>query len=85
MREAIGFKNDKFSLVLMFFVRLLVASMQSICLEEVGGENQVHPNLQGTTFIQQTFGGRLRSMVYFFLLCQCKFLFVTFHDLSVWT
>lgn len=45
------------------FLRLLVASMQSICLEEVGGENQVHPSLQETTFIQQTFGGRLRSMV----------------------
>ncbi|XP_048498890.1 ubiquitin carboxyl-terminal hydrolase 15 isoform X2 [Beta vulgaris subsp. vulgaris] len=45
------------------FLRLLVASMQSICLEEVGGENQVHPILQETTFVQQTFGGSLRSMV----------------------
>ncbi|KAL2943463.1 Ubiquitin carboxyl-terminal hydrolase 15 [Bienertia sinuspersici] len=45
------------------FLRLLVASMQSICLEEAGGENQVHPILQETTFVQQTFGGRLRSMV----------------------
>ncbi|KAK9674263.1 hypothetical protein RND81_12G221900 [Saponaria officinalis] len=45
------------------FLRLLVASMQSICLEEVGGENQVHPILQETTFVQQTFSGRLRSMV----------------------
>ncbi|KAL9236507.1 hypothetical protein vseg_011168 [Gypsophila vaccaria] len=45
------------------FLRLLVASMQSICLEEVGGENQVHPMLQETTFVQQTFSGRLRSMV----------------------
>lgn len=43
--------------------RLLVASMQSICLEEVGGEKQVHPILQETTFVQQTFGGRLRSLV----------------------
>ncbi|XP_057540279.1 ubiquitin carboxyl-terminal hydrolase 15 isoform X2 [Amaranthus tricolor] len=45
------------------FLRLLVASMQSICLEEVGGEKQVHPILQETTFVQQTFGGRLRSLV----------------------
>ncbi|KAH9611605.1 hypothetical protein KSS87_007788, partial [Heliosperma pusillum] len=45
------------------FLRLLVASMQSICLEEVGGENQVHPILQETTFVLQTFGGRLRSLV----------------------
>ncbi|XP_021718867.1 ubiquitin carboxyl-terminal hydrolase 15-like [Chenopodium quinoa] len=45
------------------FLRLLVASMQSICLEEAGGENQVHPILQETTFVQQTFGGRLKSMV----------------------
>ncbi|XP_021867027.2 ubiquitin carboxyl-terminal hydrolase 15 [Spinacia oleracea] len=45
------------------FLRLLVASMQSICLEEAGGENEVHPILQETTLVQQTFGGRLRSMV----------------------
>ncbi|GAB4846697.1 ubiquitin-specific protease ubp15 [Ancistrocladus abbreviatus] len=45
------------------FLRLLVASMQSICLEEMGGEKQVHPSLQETTFIQHTFGGRLRSKV----------------------
>ncbi|KAL8161367.1 LOW QUALITY PROTEIN: hypothetical protein V2J09_012856, partial [Rumex salicifolius] len=45
------------------FLRLLVASMQSICLEEVGGEKQVHPILQETTYVQHTFGGRLRSKV----------------------
>lgn len=45
------------------FLRLLVASMQSICLEEVGGEKHVHPSLQETTYIQHTFGGRLRSKV----------------------
>ncbi|PIN10681.1 Ubiquitin-specific protease [Handroanthus impetiginosus] len=45
------------------FLRLLVASMQSICLEGFGGENKVDPRLQDTTFIQHTFGGRLRSKV----------------------
>ncbi|KAJ8532277.1 hypothetical protein K7X08_012200 [Anisodus acutangulus] len=45
------------------FLRFLVASMQSICLEAFEGENAVHPRLQETTFIQHTFGGRLRSKV----------------------
>ncbi|KAF9666630.1 hypothetical protein SADUNF_Sadunf16G0248900 [Salix dunnii] len=44
-------------------VRLLIASMQSICLERLGGEDKVDPRLQETTFIQHTFGGRLRSKV----------------------
>jgi hypothetical protein len=43
--------------------RLLVASMQSICLEGLGGEKRVDPRLQETTFIQHTFGGRLQSKV----------------------
>uniref|UniRef100_A0A6N2LFS1 USP domain-containing protein n=1 Tax=Salix viminalis TaxID=40686 RepID=A0A6N2LFS1_SALVM len=45
------------------FLRLLIASMQSICLERLGGEDKVDPRLQETTFIQHTFGGRLRSKV----------------------
>ncbi|CAK7351685.1 unnamed protein product [Dovyalis caffra] len=45
------------------FLRLLIASMQSICLERLGGEDKVDPRLQETTFIQYTFGGRLRSKV----------------------
>ncbi|XAR56388.1 Ubiquitinyl hydrolase 1 [Bertholletia excelsa] len=45
------------------FLRLLITSMQSICLEGLGGENAVDPRLQETTFIQHTFGGRLRSKV----------------------
>ncbi|KAK9268934.1 hypothetical protein L1049_000700 [Liquidambar formosana] len=45
------------------FLRFLVTSMQSICLEGLGGENEVDPRLQETTFIQHTFGGRLRSKV----------------------
>ncbi|KAI4323121.1 hypothetical protein L6164_022751 [Bauhinia variegata] len=45
------------------FLRLLIASMQSICLEGLGGEKKVEPRLQETTFVQHTFGGRLRSKV----------------------
>ncbi|KAL9403814.1 hypothetical protein Peur_000786 [Populus x canadensis] len=45
------------------FLRLLIASMQSICLERLGGEDKVDPRLQETTFIQHTFGGLLRSKV----------------------
>ncbi|KAL3503027.1 hypothetical protein ACH5RR_037476 [Cinchona calisaya] len=45
------------------FLRFLVASMQSICLKGLGRENEVDPRLQETTFIQHTFGGRLRSKV----------------------
>ncbi|KAB5534484.1 hypothetical protein DKX38_017570 [Salix brachista] len=46
------------------FLRLLIASMQSICLEKLGGEDKVDPRLQETTFIHLTFGGRLRSKVH---------------------
>ncbi|PSS05905.1 Ubiquitin carboxyl-terminal hydrolase [Actinidia chinensis var. chinensis] len=45
------------------FLRLLVTSMQAICLEGLGGENVVDPRLQETTFIQHTFGGHLKSKV----------------------
>ncbi|XP_047966144.1 ubiquitin carboxyl-terminal hydrolase 15-like [Salvia hispanica] len=45
------------------FLRFLVASMQTICLEGFGGEKAVDPRLQDTTFIQHTFGGSLRSKV----------------------
>ncbi|WOK97183.1 ubiquitin carboxyl-terminal hydrolase 15-like [Canna indica] len=45
------------------FLRLLVMSMQSVCLEGLGGEKEVDPRLQETTLIQQIFGGRLKSKV----------------------
>ncbi|CAL9115111.1 unnamed protein product [Musa acuminata var. zebrina] len=45
------------------FLRLLVMSMQSVCLEGLGGEKEVDPRLQDTTLIQQIFGGRLKSKV----------------------
>lgn len=37
--------------------------MQSVCLDEFGGEKAVHPGYQETTLIQHIFGGRLRSQV----------------------
>jgi ubiquitin carboxyl-terminal hydrolase 36/42 len=40
-------------------------SMQSTCLERLGGEKMVNPKLQETTLIQQLFGGRLKSKVPF--------------------
>ncbi|XP_058095329.1 ubiquitin C-terminal hydrolase 15-like [Magnolia sinica] len=45
------------------FLRLLVTSMQSICLEGLGGEKELDPRLQETTLVQQIFGGHLRSKV----------------------
>lgn len=48
--------------------------MQSICLEGLGGEDKVDPRLQETTFIQHTFGGRLKSTV--LLFCFSFFCFV---------
>ncbi|XP_024960747.1 ubiquitin carboxyl-terminal hydrolase 15-like [Cynara cardunculus var. scolymus] len=53
------------------FLRLLVTSMQSICLEGLGGEAVVDLKLQETTFIQHTFGGQLRSKVKC-LRCHCE-------------
>lgn len=37
--------------------------MQSVCLDEFGGEKAVHPRAQETTFIQHIFGGHLQSQV----------------------
>lgn len=45
------------------FLRLLVMSMQAVCLWDLGGEKKVDPGLQETTLVQQIFGGRLKSKV----------------------
>lgn len=37
--------------------------MQSICLDEFGGEKAVEPSSQETTLIQHIFGGQLQSQV----------------------
>lgn len=44
-------------------LRISIDSMQSICLDEVGGEKLVDQTMQKTTFIQQMFGGSLQSKV----------------------
>lgn len=45
------------------FLRLLVMSMQAVCLVAQGGEKKVDSGLQETTLVQQVFGGRLKSKV----------------------
>ncbi|KAL2318000.1 hypothetical protein Fmac_031876 [Flemingia macrophylla] len=45
------------------FMRFSIDAMQSVCLDEFGGEKAVPPNLQETTLIQHIFGGRLQSEV----------------------
>ncbi|KAL7600718.1 hypothetical protein Lser_V15G22641 [Lactuca serriola] len=45
------------------FMRFVIDTMQSVCLDEYGGERAVHPTSQETTLIQHIFGGRLQSQV----------------------
>ncbi|KAJ4707719.1 Ubiquitin carboxyl-terminal hydrolase [Melia azedarach] len=45
------------------FMRFAIDTMQSICLDEFGGEKAVHPRSQETTLIQHIFGGHLQSQV----------------------
>ena len=45
------------------FMRFAIDTMQSVCLDEFGGEKAVEPASQETTKIQHIFGGRLRSQV----------------------
>ncbi|KAK4422393.1 Ubiquitin carboxyl-terminal hydrolase 19 [Sesamum alatum] len=45
------------------FMRFAIDTMQSVCLDEFGGEKAVQPRYQETTLIQHIFGGRLQSQV----------------------
>lgn len=45
------------------FMRVAIDSMQSICLDEVGGEKAVDPDTRETTLIYYIFGGHLQSQV----------------------
>ncbi|XP_071741697.1 ubiquitin carboxyl-terminal hydrolase 18-like [Rutidosis leptorrhynchoides] len=45
------------------FMRFVIDTMQSVCLDVYGGEQAVHPSSQETTLIQHIFGGRLQSQV----------------------
>lgn len=45
------------------FMRVAIDSMQSICLDEVGGEKAVDPDTRETTLIYHIFGGHLQSQV----------------------
>ncbi|KAH9618089.1 hypothetical protein KSS87_000886 [Heliosperma pusillum] len=45
------------------FMRFAIDMMQSVCLDEHGGEKLILPKSQETTLIQHIFGGQLRSQV----------------------
>ncbi|GAV77829.1 UCH domain-containing protein/zf-MYND domain-containing protein [Cephalotus follicularis] len=45
------------------FMRFAIDTMQSVCLDEFGGEKAVNPSSQETTLIQHIFGGHLQSQV----------------------
>ncbi|XP_027354132.1 ubiquitin carboxyl-terminal hydrolase 18-like [Abrus precatorius] len=45
------------------FMRFAIDAMQSVCLDEFGGEKAVLPKHQETTLIQHIFGGHLQSEV----------------------
>lgn len=55
---------------IVFFCRFAIDTMQSVCLDEFGGEKAVHPGSQETTIIQHIFGGQLQSQV-MHLLVKC--------------
>ncbi|CAN7108750.1 unnamed protein product [Brassica rapa subsp. narinosa] len=45
------------------FMRYAIDTMQSVCLDEFGGEKMVPPRCQETTLVQYIFGGVLQSQV----------------------
>ncbi|KAL5699328.1 ubiquitinyl hydrolase 1 [Ranunculus cassubicifolius] len=45
------------------FMRFAIDTMQSVCLDEFGGEKALHPISQETTLIQYIFAGHLKSQV----------------------
>ncbi|KAK1318001.1 Ubiquitin carboxyl-terminal hydrolase 18 [Acorus calamus] len=45
------------------FMRLAIDTMQSVCLDEFGGEKSLDPSTQETTLIQYIFGGHLQSQI----------------------
>lgn len=50
------------------YFRYAIDMMQSVCLDEFGGEKMVPPRSQETTLIQYIFGGLLQSQVIYFLI-----------------
>lgn len=53
--------------------------MQSVCLDEFGGERAVPSNLQETTLIQHIFGGHLQSQVILLISKKiCVFMLIEF-------
>ncbi|KAK9130209.1 hypothetical protein Sjap_010696 [Stephania japonica] len=46
------------------FMRFAIDTMQSVCLDEFGGEKSLHPTSQVTTLIHYIFGGQLQSQIH---------------------
>ncbi|KAG8636438.1 ubiquitin carboxyl-terminal hydrolase 18 isoform X2 [Manihot esculenta] len=65
------------------FMRFAIDMMQSVCLDEFGGEKAVHPASQETTFIQHVFGGHLQSQVMCTKCDKISNLFENMMDLNV--
>lgn len=66
--------------------------MQSVCLDEFGGEKAVDPASQETTLIQHIFGGHLQSQVLhpcllkpidFVLICEIFFFSVCMNSIGI--
>ncbi|EPS72742.1 hypothetical protein M569_02015, partial [Genlisea aurea] len=65
------------------FMRFAIDTMQSVCLDEFGGEKAVQPIYRETTLIQHIFGGRLRSQVVCAECCNVSNQFENMMDLTV--
>ena len=68
--------NGKRKFFIFSNTRFAIDSMQSSCLDKVGGEKTADQQIQETSFIQHTFGGHLRS--------QANTLFIYFDEKKTW-
>ncbi|XP_021755587.1 ubiquitin carboxyl-terminal hydrolase 18-like [Chenopodium quinoa] len=65
------------------FMRFAIDTMQSVCLDEHGGEKVIDPKSQETTLIQHIFGGQLRSQVICTTCNQVSYQYENMMDLTV--
>ncbi|CAI0376528.1 unnamed protein product [Linum tenue] len=65
------------------FMRFAIDTMQSVCLDEFGGEKAVDPASQETTLVQHIFGGHLQSQVMCTKCCNISNQFENMMDLTV--
>lgn len=57
--------------------------MQSVCLDEFGGEKALDPSTQDTTLIQHIFGGHLQSQVGCWIICNVIAV-ICLHITGIW-